>query len=363
MNRQRVNLVGAPADTGGIARYRLGLERALAPWVDFIPAEVGAGALSGRPLLRQMPLAVHGLDPTVPAHFVQIVGAGVLWLRRLPPSVVTAHDLGPLVWPTEWLEYSPFARTLLMLAFTALRRAQRVISVSEASARTLVERLRVDPARVRVVLRSIDHAVFHPRAAARRHVEERLGIGRWDEWRTIVNVGTELPRKNLAVILGALRILQRQGARVRLLKVGGAGGDQWRAATVRAAAQLGVEDRVRFVRFESDDDLAALYSAADAYVCVSHVEGFSLPTVEAMACGAPTIVAPNGALPEVVGDAGVVLDDGSAERLAGALGTLFADPARAERLRALGPVQARKFAADREAEQTLTVYRELAALC
>jgi glycosyltransferase involved in cell wall biosynthesis len=357
--RLRVNLVGNVHHRTGIGRYRGSLMARLADRVEYVHCEVYAGALAGVPGLRAVPLAVRGLDPGAPVHITQLFGSALLRFRRLPPTVVTVHDLGPLVWPREYRMLSLVGRVLMSVDVAGLRRAERLLADSRATARSLVELVGVDPAVITVAYPGIDRAVFWPRPEARQQVESRLGIGEWDRWRTLLAVGTELPRKNLPALLGAVRLYQQRGERVRLVKAGSPGGAQWRDRTVRDAVDLGVRERVHFVDDATDDDLACLYSAADAYVCMSHVEGFGLPTVEAMACGAPTVVAPSGSLPEVVGEAGVVLAHNRSDALVEALDRLLDDAPTLARLGELATRQAAQFDWGRTADDTLCVYRQL----
>ena len=96
-----MNLAGQFNQRSGIGRYADELQRQLVGRVRYISCDVTAGPLKGVPLLRQLPLMVRGLDRRAPLHFPKVLGAGVLWFQRLPPSVVTVHDLGLLVWPRE----------------------------------------------------------------------------------------------------------------------------------------------------------------------------------------------------------------------------------------------------------------------
>jgi glycosyltransferase involved in cell wall biosynthesis len=359
--RLRVSITASSIPHTGIGRYVSHLTASLAGSVEYVPVRLTAGVLSAVPLLRQLPLTLAGVDATAPLHVSQIVGAGVLIFRRLPPTVVTVHDLGPLVWAPEGTATPAAARLLLRLHFSALQRADRVIAVSHSTARSLVDRLRVDPARITVVYEGVDHDVFWPRSEARARLDERLGVSGWEDCRTLLVVGTELPRKNLEAVLEALRFFRTRGQRVRLLKVGSTGGAGWRERTTRLAAEFGVLDAVRFLEGVTDEELALLYRAADAYVCVSHVEGFSLPTLEALACGAAAVVAPNGALPELVGDGGIVLSGSGAAALVEALERLFAQPEMAQELRGRAVERAEAFSWQRMGNETLSVYRALAS--
>jgi len=356
-------MLGTAAGHGGIARYRRELAARLAGQVEYVSCEVTAGPLAAVPLLRQLPLVLRGLDASSPLHVTQIIGAGVAWFSRLPAAVVTVHDLGYLDWPNEREMFTPAARALLKLAVSALRRAELVIAVSDFTARSLVQKTGIAASRVRSIHQGIDHTVFRPRAAARATIEERLGLGEWDAWWTAIVVGNDLPRKNLGLAFEIVALAKQDGRRLRLLKVGGSGGQRFRDASRRAVERLGVADRVHFLDGVDDDDLALLYGTADAYLCPSHLEGFSLPTVEAMACGSPVVVAARGSLPEVVGEAGVVMPPGAgASEWLGQLDVLFGDANLSAELRRCGVERAARFSWEETAQRTLAVYAELAAL-
>jgi glycosyltransferase involved in cell wall biosynthesis len=357
----RINIVGTAEGHGGISRYCRELQTAAAGRVAWVPCQVTAGPVAGVPLLRNLPLAVRGLEPGAPLHISQIVGAGIAWFRRLPPTVVTVHDLGFLLWPPERAMLTPLARALLHLSFTALRRVDRLIAVSAFTERSLVERLGVRPDRVTRVLEGVRADQFWPRPDARQALERRLGIGGWSEWQTLLAVGSEIPRKNLTALLDVVALYRQRGRRVRLLKAGGPGLAESRAVTLRAIARRDLSDRVLLLDGISDEDLALLYSATDVYVCASHLEGFSLPTVEALACGAPAVVSASGALPEVVGEAGVLVPvNASASTWIEHLDGVLDDAACRADLPHRAVQQAAHFRWSTAAEQTIAVYRQLA---
>jgi glycosyltransferase involved in cell wall biosynthesis len=352
-----VNMVGAADGLGGISRYTQELAARLERRVVYRHCEVTGGVS----LLRSFPLVVNGLDPAAPLHFSQIVGAGVAIFRQLPPSVVTVHDLGLLLWPAEREMFSPIDRVYLHLSFSALRHVDRLIAISAYTEDSLVHCLGVPRERIVRVTQGVDHGVFWPRPTARPEVAARWGLRDWQEWKTLLVVGSELPRKNLGTLLRLIARYRNQGQQVRLIKVGAAGGARWRAATLRLITRLGIADRVHILENVPDEQLALLYSAADAYACPSLLEGQSLPTVEAMACGAPTVVAGAAALPETVSDAGLVVaqpeDPGAWKSV---LDPLFDDPDLNARLRRQAVIRAAAFDWQRTAEGTLAVYAELA---
>ena len=288
-------------------------------------------------------------------------GPGSRFSVRLPPTVITVHDLGFLLWPPERKMFTPAARFFLYLSFAGLCCANRtLIAISAAVERSLIQRLGVPPDIIVRVYQGVDHSVFHPRTGARRELEDRRGIGGWEDWKTLIMVGTELPRKRVQTVLRIVERYKRQGARVRLLKVGRAGGAAFRAATLRAIVGADIVERVQFIEDVDDDILALLYSAADAYVCTSVLADQDAPTLEAMACGAPVVIASDTRTPEIVGAGGIALPHtGTPQAWIDALDAIFTQPVLRDRLADLAVHQAQQFSWKQTAEQTRQVYATL----
>jgi len=141
------------------------------------------------------------------------------------------------------------------------------------------------------------------------------------------------------------------------------GGSDWHGAQAihAAAAESPFKDDIRFLGFVSDEALPDLYRAAEAFVYPSLFEGFGLPPIEAMACGAPVICSPRGSLREVVGSAAEIVDPEDAQSIASGLMLVACDPSVRERLRAAGFKQSKKFDWHQTAAATLGVYQQAAA--
>jgi glycosyltransferase involved in cell wall biosynthesis len=273
---------------------------------------------------------------------------------RRTPVVLTVHDLTLLRAPE--LGTAALRRTVRGVA-AAARSARRVIADSETTRHDLVVRCGVAAARIRVVPLGVGQA-FRPQpiAAAQAQVATRLGIDR----PYLLHVGTLEPRKNLPALVRAWSALRAARADAPLLVLAGTPG--WGAAAVaQAVAASAAPGDVRLLGRVGDADLPALYAAAEALVFPSLYEGFGLPLLEAMACGTPVIASRGGALPEVAGDAALLVDATDAGALAAAIARVVDDGALRAHLRASGLERARAFTWTACAAATLAVYEEAVA--
>ena len=265
-------------------------------------------------------------------------------------SVVTLHDLAFLLYPET---HTAASRAYYAATGESVRRADRVIAVSQRTASDAVRLLGIDPARIRVVHEAAAPA-FVPRAR-----DELLPLARrldFDPERPyVLFVGTLEPRKNVPLLLEAFGLVRTE-VDVQLLLVGGRG---WADEPIFAAhARSGAGEAVHFVGTLAEDDLAGLYSHAGVFALPSLYEGFGLPVLEAMACGAPVLCSNAGPLPEVAGDAAVLLKPEDPFAWARAMLDLLTRPAAAAQLRQRGFARARQFSWGRAAQSTRDVYHE-----
>jgi glycosyltransferase involved in cell wall biosynthesis len=274
--------------------------------------------------------------------------------RRPCPAVVTIHDLAFLHFP-EILDAE--ARRFYGQVRAAAHHADAVITVSEATRADIERLLDLPRARVDVIYEAADPR-FSPQPA--RGGQERVVNGhtlRAGEF--MLFMSTIEPRKNLETLLRALRAcLDRRPGAGYLLAAAGARG--WLDEPIYALArELRLGDAVRFLGQVQGEDQLWLYNACRLYLNPSLYEGFGLPALEALACGAPSLVADTSSLPEVAGDAALLLPPRDVGAWANAVATLWDDEdARAELARR-GPLQAAKFSWRAAARETLAVYRRV----
>jgi glycosyltransferase involved in cell wall biosynthesis len=274
----------------------------------------------------------------------------------LPPvrrahTVLTVHDLSFMRVP----ECSPPSlRTYLLRAVpSSVRRADLVLADSESTRSDVIELLGVSPDRVRVIYPGVDEGFQRVRdtqvlAAVRRRYQlpERF----------VLSVGTLQPRKNLNRLVEAYA-QARMDTDVKLVIAGGTG---WLYEGIfRRVEELGLQGDVYFPGYVVDEHLPALYTLADLFVFPSLYEGFGLPPLEAMACGTPVVTSNVSSLPEVVGDAALMVDPRDVVALANAMVQVLGDPCLRSGMVQRGLAQAQGFTWLRAAQELLRLYHEL----
>ncbi len=260
-------------------------------------------------------------------------------------SVVTLFDLIPLRVPND--PPSSLARLFFRLTVSlAARTATRIIAPSMATRDDLVTLLGVPREKVAVIPLAAD-ACFAPQSPAEvARVRAKYALS--DEY--VLSVGINKPHKNLAALIAAWQSL---GDTSRTLVIAGA----WDARYTSVASRQ--SSVVRFIPDVDDRDLPALYAGAAVFVMPSLYEGFGLPPLEAMACGAPVICSNAASLPEVVGDAALLVDPRSVDEMAAAIQRVLSDAALRDELRAKSLARAAQFSWERAAYETLAVYHSV----
>lgn len=253
--------------------------------------------------------------------------------RGRPPLVVTIHDLASFRFPetvTPWTRR--YEKTMLPRTAAA---ADLIIAPSNDTATDVELILKIPSARIRIVPQGVDVDFF-----------SGLGVSHDDQTPYVLFVGTPQPRKNLQRLVEAMEVLWKDGSDLGLLV---AGSDGW--GDVRLD-----HPRVSKLGRVSDDELRGLYQRAACVALVSLHEGFGLPALEAMAAGAPLVAAATAALPELVGDAAVLVDPLKPELIAAGIIEAIS---RTPELREKGRARVRNYTWSLVAERTVAVYREL----
>lgn len=281
----------------------------------------------------------------IPAHVVPPV--------HPKATVVTIHDLGYRYEPDAHTTWS--RRYLDWSTRWSIAKACRIIAISRATRDDLVRHYRAAPEKIRVVPHGIE-AGFHPlpEDLVAREVT-KLGLNR----PYILFVGTIQPRKNVARLIAAFDILAGSNPELELVLAGKRG---WLADRIDAAIRSSrFRNRIRIIGHAPDAILPALYNGARAVVLPSLYEGFGLPALEAMASGTPVVVSDRGALPEIAGDAALIIDPLSPQSIAAGLAGAL-DPATRDRRIETGIRHAAQFRWAAAGQQTLDVIEEAAGL-
>jgi glycosyltransferase involved in cell wall biosynthesis len=264
------------------------------------------------------------------------------------PTVVTVHDIAFERFP----EHYPSGQTRYLSTMTRLstQRAARVIAVSNATRADLIAIYGIDSNRIDVIHNGIDTEFRSYREAELTgfRIENDLPE------QFLLFVGTLQPRKNLEGLLRAYALIADR-IEWPLVVIGGAG---WLYSPIgRLVQRLGLSRRVRFQGYVEPSDLPRWYAAATLFVLPSHYEGFGLPVAEAMASGTPVITSSTSSLPEVAGDAALLVDPSSPVEIARAMLELAEDCERRRELAARGIRRSRRFTWKQAAEETYAVYQ------
>lgn len=267
---------------------------------------------------------------------------------------LTVHDMIPRLFPEH---FTPEILRFMDRVYASLTQDDWVLVTTQAVRSDLCELRGVDPARVFVTPLAADVDIFHPvdRADALETVRARYGV---PEGPYLLSLNTLEPRKNVEQTVRAFAALVRE-QRVPGLSLVLVGAKGWRYEGIMEALDGVGEARGRIVLtgYVADEDLAPLYSGALAFVYPSLYEGFGLPPLEAMQCGTPVITSNTSSLPEVVGDAGIMVDPRDTEALCEAMLKVYGDGALREQMRTRSLARAAQFSWERFTRQTLDAYR------
>jgi glycosyltransferase involved in cell wall biosynthesis len=271
---------------------------------------------------------------------------------RRPALATTVHDVSFRLFP-EWFSLKDRLALDLGLRST-LSVARHVFAVSECTRGDIAEVYGVDPDRISVTHNALPPGFAPPRAEEVPPVLRRHGI----EWPYVLFVGVRQPRKNLPRAIRAFcRAKSAESLPHRLVLAGKPG---WQAAETEQAIEAAGAD-VHPVGYVPDADLPALYAGADAFLFPSLYEGFGIPVLEAFACGTPVVTSNVSALPEVAGDAALLVDPRDEEAIAAGLRSVLAETGLRERLVAAGRRRVERFSWVETAHRTVEGYQRAVA--
>lgn len=278
-----------------------------------------------------------------PTHYIPIVSP----IKR----VVTIFDLAFLYFPEMFTN-----RDLWQLKSGtnfSVKNADHIITISHSTRKDIMKSYNIAKDKITISYPGFDSQIFHPIGEQEgiKQVLNKYSI----EGGYIIYIGTIQPRKNISRLIEVIARINN----LKLVVVGkttGQGRNAWMFEEIlKKPQQLGVEDKVIFTGFVPTEDLPYLINGAQAYVLVSLYEGFGIPVLEAMACGVPVVASEISSLPEVVGDAGLLVDPYSVDQIEQAIRTIITDKKLRQKKIELGLKQAEKFSWNKMAKTVLKV--------
>jgi glycosyltransferase involved in cell wall biosynthesis len=310
----------------------------------------------------RLPVTMQGPPLHVPAEYLvlpllaALSGLDVLHSPAntgpaITPAVTSVVSVMDLIWlhrPTEWEAAARVHSTMRRRVGRAVRGADRILTISQATAEDLVSTLGVPRERIHVTPLATDPPRVSPTPA--EALRARLHLG---DARVVLCVAQKRPYKNLHRLVRALPTLARD---VVLVLPGAPTPHETQLRTL--ATELGVAERVRFPEWLSESELEGLYALSSIFVLPSLIEGFGMPVLEAMLRDLPVACANTSALPEVAGDAALLFDPENQEEIDHAIGRLLEDHRLAGELRARGRLRAESFTWTQTGMTTLAGYRQ-----
>jgi glycosyltransferase involved in cell wall biosynthesis len=362
----KIGLVAARAlfEPTGVGEYTRNLLLALQPRIQELYC-IGA---NGRVIPPQPPLPITSLSFKPPLGYghkllapLRLRFQGFSLLHFMTESelyfirpgstkiVVTIHGCASNVLPPEMHE--PMPRHVLLKYRYLLSRVDAIVTISEASKGDIVKVFRVPTEKVIVIYNGIAE-LFR-----RRALEAERPLWSVYERPFILSVGVTIPKKNMIGVLQALAILKSLGFSHRLIHIGPKG---WgHDAILREVQYLGLHNDVEFKGYLPAEELMRYYEAAEVFVFPSFHEGFGIPILEAMACGCPVVASNCHSIPEVAGDAALLVDPYDSAKIANAIHLLLTNEQNRRKLIEKGRQRAQQFSWDRAADEVMALYQRL----
>ncbi|MBI2607532.1 MAG: glycosyltransferase family 4 protein [Candidatus Doudnabacteria bacterium] len=285
---------------------------------------------------------------------VLVILASALPFIHPKNSIFTAHDIAYEFFPEA---FTPFMRNYLIWSTRfAARHAAKIIAVSDSTKHDLVKRYQVSPENVKTIHLAVDHSQLKPLAEGEvKAVLDKFGL---EYKKYILFIGTLQPRKNIKRLVDAyIQLKKEKGIEEKLVIAGGKG---WLFEPIlKKINQAGMQEEIKFLGYIEEADKCALYNGAVALTLPALYEGFGLPPLEAMACGVSVVVSNVSSLPEVVGEAGVMVDPNSTDSIAQGLFKILSDKNLQKELGEKGIARARQFTWAETARKTLALLESL----
>ena len=284
---------------------------------------------------------------------ILFIAASALPLWHPAKSVATVHDVAwklyPQAFPRSMRNYLEWSTRF------AIRSARKVITVSEATKKDLNKFYGVSPDKVEVTHLGLDGS-FRPM----KYEEVQPVLDKYDlvYQKYVLYVGTIQPRKNIIRLVEAFQKIKKENHVEEKLVIAGGRGWLWEPI-VKKIKMVGLDGSTRYLDYVAKEDLPALIAGAKLLTLPALYEGFGLPPLEAMASGVPVVVSNVSSMPEVVGDAGILIDPNSTESIAEGLLEVLMDPNLRNQMIAKGLIRAKQFSWENTARKTLEIFENL----
>lgn len=262
------------------------------------------------PVLRNIPYGVAATEGSDLVFLPQLTGTSALATTKMP-SLVVVHDIGVIDCPEDKQDMDWSTLQIVKNHLRSLHFASHIVAVSHFTRARLIEHLPRLEGKISVMPNAVDDTFWTfqlGRDEALSAVQRHLGTTLKSP--LLIYVGSEIPRKNMRLLLKVLKRTQEAWPQAQLLKVGRAGGETYRRQTLAAMAELDLEAGRDVIFLQDIDDglLACAYTCADVFVSASLYEGFGLPAAEAAAVGLPVVTSNRGSFPEIVAGSGCVVE-------------------------------------------------------
>ena len=272
----------------------------------------------------------------------------LLKLLKLKKTIVTCYDLIP------WI-YEKNRSFIWKHNMAGLKKADRIITISKFSKNEIIKYLGYPENRIYIIYPAVNHDHYYRKRD--REILKKHDI--LENEKIILYVGSEMPRKNIPFLIKAFAKLKNMLPDIKLFKIGS---PQWpgaRKELLKLREKLKLQKDVIFIGYALEEELPRWYNAADLFIFPSFYEGFGLPPLEAMACGTPVITSNTSSLPEVVGDAGIMIDPYDVDGLAKVMYEVLTNDSLREDMIKKGLKRAKMFSWKESAEKILKVYKDM----
>ena len=285
--------------------------------------------------------------PNAIAHITHQGYAYLASLLNLQPFIVTCHDIIPLIF------YNNIKKLKFRYAVSGIKNADKIIADSYNTKQDIISYFKIPDEKIKIIPLAADK-IFQPLdEVIISKIKQKYNF----DFPLILYVGTLEPRKNIPTLIKAFCKLKKEGLPHILLVTGKKDGKYKKIFEM--VKKLNLQKDVIFTGYIPREDLPTIYNAVDLFVYPSLYEGFSLPPLEAMACGTPVITSNTSSLPEVVGDAGIMVNPYEIDGLAKAMYEVLTDCGLREDMIKKGLKRAKMFSWERTAKETLEVYQEV----